>query len=105
MTGLRESDISYICKILAQFSDIEQALIFGSRAKGTNQKGSDVDIALKGADLGAIVTQIGGILNDDSPLPYYFDVLDYQAITSEKLKDHIDRVGQIIYEKSHDPEK
>jgi predicted nucleotidyltransferase len=92
-----DEDLSYIVAVLSQFSDVDQALIFGSRALGTHRPGSDVDLVLKGSSLDAIVTRVGGILNDESPLPYYFDVLDYDAITNAELKAHIDRVGRVVY--------
>ena len=49
--GLKPSDLECIIAILEQTTGIEQALIFGSRAKGTFKNGSDVDIALKGKNL------------------------------------------------------
>ena len=34
---------------------------------------------------------------EESSLPYFFDVLDYQAITNKKLKQEIDHDGKIFY--------
>ena len=45
--GLQDSDIKSIVKILLKNPLINEAYIFGSRAKGNFKKGSDVDIALK----------------------------------------------------------
>jgi predicted nucleotidyltransferase len=49
--GLTHSDLHAIKQVLAKYPQIEQAIIFGSRAKGNYKPGSDVDIALKGAHL------------------------------------------------------
>lgn len=48
MFGLKDSDITAIRQILSQFPEVQRALVFGSRAKGNHQNGSDVDLALKG---------------------------------------------------------
>ena len=37
---------------------------------------------------------------EESPMPYFFDVIDYSSLTHEKLKNHIDRVGKVIYTQS-----
>jgi len=37
------------------------------------------------------------ILNEETSLPYVFDVLDYHSITNKELQAHIDRVGKSIY--------
>lgn len=99
--GLKDGDLETIVAVLKKFPRIEQALIFGSRAKGDFKHGSDVDIVIKG-DICDIITDIGLSLNEDSLLPYKFDVLDYNNISSQNLIDHINRVGIIFYEKKKD---
>lgn len=65
---------------------------------GTYQRGSDIDIALKGRKLtSSICSHIHFELEEETLLPYFFDITDYQSIKNEKLKEHIDRVGKIIY--------
>ena len=96
--GLIDGDIEIIIAILKKYPQIEQGLIFGSRAKGNFKPGSDVDIVLKG-NVHDIITEIGFSLNEESLLPYKFDVLDYNEISSQNLIDHINRVGIIFYEK------
>lgn len=97
--GLKDGDIKIIIAILKKYPQIEQALIFGSRAKGNYKPGSDVDIVLKGS-VYDITTEIGFSLNEDSLLPYKFDVLDYNSISNRNLIDHINRVGIVFYERS-----
>lgn len=95
--GLSDKDLKIIKDSLADFPEVQEAFLFGSRAKGNYKRGSDVDIALKGDHLGKGVTRISGYLNEESPLPYYFDILDYQTIANKELIEHIDRVGLRIY--------
>ena len=99
MYGLTNSDLEVIVNTIKNFPEVEEAIIFGSRALNTFKKGSDIDIALKGKEIGIITATISGILNDESPLPYFCDVLDYDHIDNEDLRDHIDRVGCLIYKK------
>ena len=99
--GLKNGDIETIIAVLKKYPQIEQGIIFGSRAKGDYKQGSDVDLVLKG-NVQEIATQIGFSLNEDSLLPYKFDVLDYNSISNKNLIDHINRVGIIFYKKKWD---
>lgn len=96
--GLRSDDLEAICAVLQSVPEVETAIVFGSRAKGMYKSGSDVDLALKGASLSfELVTRISYLVNEESLMPYKFDVLHYESITSPELIDHIDRVGCVIY--------
>jgi uncharacterized protein len=76
--GLSESDISYIIDSISRFNNINKAVMFGSRAKGTYKPGSDVDIALFGSEIDFETTsRLHAILEDKSPMPYRFDIVDY----------------------------
>ena len=82
--------------MLAQHPAIERAILFGSRAKGNYKNGSDIDLALAGpvgfSELGKIAGEI-----DDLLLPWEIDLLAYESITNQDLRDHIQRVGQLFY--------
>ena len=92
--GLLERDIEEIFSVLEKFSKIEKAIVFGSRAKGNYKNGSDVDIALKGRDLDfETISQVSYLLNEETQMPYKFDVLNYHSIKEPELKNHIDRIG------------
>jgi predicted nucleotidyltransferase len=103
MFGLKQEDITEICEILSKFQEIEQADIFGSRAKGNFKNGSDVDIAIKGkACNSSIALRISAILNEETNMPYHFDVLCYSNIKNQDLRDHIERVGKVIFKREYD---
>lgn len=94
--GLRESDFIDIINILKKYPDIEKVVLFGSRAMENYQKGSDVDLAifLNKKDLNlAIATE----LNENTLMPYKFDVVDYYRIREPALKVQIDKYGIEIY--------
>ena len=97
--GLRSSDLEDIIKTLKQFDNIYEAIIFGSRAKGNYKHGSDVDIAIKGDIDFKTVTHLSYLLNEESLMPYKFDILNYGGTHHYDLKEHIDRIGISIYQK------
>jgi hypothetical protein len=43
-----------------------------------------------------IINRISDDLNEEYPLPCFFDVVHYESISNEELKRHIDTVGKII---------
>ena len=77
---------------------IEKAVVFGSRAKGNNTRHSDVDIALYG-DVGFLEVEEVCCQLDELPFIQKFDVVAYHHITNAALREHIDRVGAVVYEK------
>jgi len=96
--GLTRKDIETITAVLARHPQVDAAMIFGSRAKGTHRRGSDVDIALKGPRLDyRTVVEISYFLNEETIMPYHFDVLSVHAIDNPDLIDHINRVGVVFY--------
>ncbi len=98
--GLLDTDMNEIIKTLNEYAEVENALIFGSRAKGNFKNGSDVDIALKGISLDfETLNKISCWLNEETNMPYKFDVLNYDTIKEFDLKKHIDRVGIEFYSK------
>ncbi|MCA1762231.1 MAG: nucleotidyltransferase domain-containing protein, partial [Flavobacteriales bacterium] len=46
--ALTASHLARIQALLRQFPEVENALVFGSRAKGSNRAGSDLDLAIRG---------------------------------------------------------
>lgn len=92
--GLRQNDIEIIVSVIQNHPEVTEAYLFGSRAKGNFRNGSDVDLALKGDKLTTeIVSSISYQLNEETTLPYKFDVLNYHSISNNDLKEHIDRIG------------
>ena len=84
--GLTEQDILQIAGALARVPQIEEAVIFGSRAKGNCRDGSDIDLAIKGDGItDSIVSHVKDWLEEELPLPYFFDVVDYGGIQNQNL--------------------
>jgi predicted nucleotidyltransferase len=100
MFGLKQRDMDYFHQAFRQLPEIEQVVIFGSRAKGNSKSGSDIDLALKGSSVTDDTVMRLRTLLEELPLPYFFDILDYAAIQNKDIRDHIDRVGEVLYQKA-----
>ncbi len=37
------------------------------------------------------------MLEEEGPLPYFVDIVDYSKLTHKGLKEHVDRVGKVVY--------
>ena len=96
--GFKVGDLAIIIAVIQKYPQIEQVILFGSRAKGNYKTGSDVDIALKGDMDRQTLSSLNAYLNEETNLPYMFDILDYNSIDNTALREHIDRVGVILYE-------
>ncbi len=99
-SGLTAETLMVIRKVLASFGTVESALLFGSRAKGTFHAGSDVDIALIGADT-LLAMDVSSHLNERVPLPYFFDVVALADTANTTLGEHIERVGMLLFDRNN----
>ena len=99
MYGLKEETIRNINSIFSAYPQIEEAILYGSRAKGNYKDGSDIDLTLKGDFLKLEVMNKIGLQLDDLLLPYTIDISVYKSIRNPDLLDHIKRVGIIFYKK------
>ncbi|MDR0939748.1 MAG: nucleotidyltransferase domain-containing protein [Mediterranea sp.] len=95
--GLEKKELGLLGALFARYPDIEQVILYGSRAKGTNKPFSDVDITLTGERL--VRSTLSRLLVDldDLLLPYRFDVSIFHQLTNPDLVDHIRRRGIVIY--------
>ncbi len=98
--GLDENIINDIVRCLKKNPRIEEAILYGSRAKGNYRTGSDIDITIKGEKLTMKdIYQLNHRL-DELLTPYKFDLSIYHKINNPDLVDHINRVGVKIFRKS-----
>jgi len=96
--GLAERDLKFLYQAIKEFPEIEEVIMFGSRAKGNFKEGSDVDLAIKGINItSSTVLRLSYKLNEELPIPFFFDIVDYRKISNPELIEHINRVGKIIY--------
>ena len=97
--GLSPKVAGTIRKILAAFPEVERAVIYGSRAKGTHKPGSDIDLTLFGDRLTSDIRNRIAARLDDSPIPHTMDLSLYAELDHAQLREHIDSVGIVFYER------
>jgi predicted nucleotidyltransferase len=97
--GLEKRHFDFIVHAIGNYADIDEALIFGSRALGNFKRTSDIDIALRGDLEDYTVGSLRDFLNNAAPFLYKVDVLDYKKLSNLELKKHIDEYGKQIYKR------
>jgi len=98
MFGLKQQHIDAIRKCFAEYPQIEQVIIYGSRAKGNYKTGSDIDLTITGDLDYKSLLQLENQL-DDLLLPYKIDLSLKHKINNPDLLKHIEWVGKIFYDK------
>lgn len=98
--GITDKSYRLLIDAFLKHTEVEQVIIFGSRAKGNFKNGSDIDFAIKGKKVTPkLAMNISSFLNEELPIPYKIDLIDYASLNHEALKDNIDRVGIEFYNK------
>ena len=98
--GLFDNQLKTIEKILSSHPEIEEAVLFGSRAIDTFKEASDVDIALKGKKVThKLAIELQSYFEEETDLPYFFDFASYSHIDNKNLIKHLDKEGIVIYRK------
>ena len=73
-SGLTESTTAQIRYVFSKHPEIDQVILYGSRAKGNYKPGSDIDLTLIGSGITQnVLSQIQSEF-DMGPLPYRFDL-------------------------------
>lgn len=98
--GINEKSMELLLDTFSKYPQIEEVILFGSRAKGNYKRGSDIDIAIKGKQCSAdLALKLQSYINEELLIPYMVDIVDYQSLNHVELKNYIDRVGKSIYHK------
>ncbi|WP_394774276.1 nucleotidyltransferase domain-containing protein [Flavobacterium sp.] len=97
--GLPSDYINKINSVFQEYFNIDEVIIFGSRAKGNYRDNSDIDLAIKGKfiDLSTL-QQIENKL-EELYIPNFIDLIMFDKIENTDLIDHINRVGKQFYKK------
>ena len=96
-SGLNPAVIDKINSVFFQYPQIAEVVLYGSRAKGNYRPGSDIDLAIKGKNLGfSQLLEIEQAL-DELLLPYHIDLSLFDTIDNHELISHIQRTGLRFY--------
>lgn len=97
--GLPEHAVESIRAVFRAHPEIEEVILYGSRAKGNYTPGSDIDLVCCGQNLTrSHLNRIRHEL-DDLLLPYSIDVSRFEDISNPDLLAHIARVGLVLHQR------
>ncbi len=97
--GLKTEIVKQINNIFAKYEDIDEVVLYGSRAKGNYKPGSDIDLVLKGDKINLKLLNKISLDLDDLLLPYSFDLAIFHHISNWDLLEHIERVKKVFYKR------
>ena len=89
--GLSEINGKRIMDVFSRFSEVQEAVLFGSRAKGNYRQGSDIDIAVKGTVSKDVLSALL-VAFDETVLPYFVDIVVYDHIKNIALIRHYESI-------------
>ena len=95
--GLADIEFQALRDALASVPEVEEAIIYGSRARGTNRIASDIDLTLKGNSLTYLQLALLDERIDELYLPYFVDLSLYSMLKNPDLLDNIHREGKVFY--------
>ena len=98
--GLSGEDINTIKDEFRKYDQIEEILIYGSRAMGNFKPSSDIDLSLLGSKIDLSLQQEIEFDLGELMLPYKFDISVYERTNNPEFLDHIQRVGKEFYKKT-----
>jgi len=98
--GLKESALKILFSIFAKYIEIEEVILYGSRAKGNFNERSDLDLVITKSKINTKI--IGKIISEinESNFPYTIDIQLFDRISNQNLIEHINRVGKVLYKKN-----
>ena len=97
---LKKREIDQISKFLVEFPEVDRLILFGSRAMGNAKLGSDLDLAVVGAQVDdRIMSKITDSLENKTNLPYLIDLIHFDKIENPNLLEHITQFGKTIYQR------
>ena len=96
--GLSEKSLQKIYDVFDRYPEVEEVVLYGSRARDDYKNGSDIDLTLRGGNTLTHKT-LSKIANDldDQLLPYTIDLSIYSNLKNQDIINQIDRFGVTFY--------
>lgn len=95
--GLARRHYLELAGVFGKHSHVQKVVIFGSRAKGTEKPYSDIDLAVIAPEMES--AEFSRLLDELEALDLVFklDVLHFDTLTQQKLRDAIKQHGKQFY--------
>lgn len=98
--GLPNDASEQLLMAIGAHPQVQRVVLYGSRALGRQRSGSDVDLCLHAPEMNlAELLELGAQL-DDLLLPWRIDLQLNHLITHEGLREHIQRAGQVVWDRT-----
>ena len=95
--GIEEAILDDVRQVLAEYSNAEKAVIFGSRATGEFSNASDIDIAVFAPFMDEEVFAQLWFDLDNLPIVFKMDIIHFDTLANETMKEKILQEGKIFY--------
>ncbi len=97
--GIESSTFELLCSFFSRTPEVEEVIIFGSRAKGTYREGSDIDLLIRGHNVTS--TTILNLMTevDESGILMKIDFVNANNLTDLDVLSHINRVGKLFWKR------
>lgn len=79
----------------AQKYQIDQVILFGSRARGDYKRVSDIDLAVRGGDFDRFALDV----DEETSTLLKYDFVNLDGRVQDELRASIEKEGRILYEK------
>lgn len=93
-SGIEEQVLREICDLAKKYG-VDKVILFGSRARGTYKKTSDIDIAVSGGDVNGFAISV----DEETSTLLEYDIVNLDGSVQEELKAVIKKEGKVFYEK------
>lgn len=92
--GLSAQTLQKIRDVFGRYPQVEEVVLYCSRARGDYKNGSDIDLTLRGGNelTHTLLSRIANDL-DDQLLPYTIDLSIFENIRNPEMVEQFERVG------------
>ncbi len=98
--GIPQPDSQRLLELIRSHRSVKQIVLYGSRALGRQRAGSDIDICLVAPSMDLKELRELEAALDDLLLPWKIDLQLRHLIVHEGLLTHLERAGQLLWERS-----
>ncbi|MEA3497668.1 MAG: nucleotidyltransferase domain-containing protein [Campylobacterota bacterium] len=93
--NLDDKVVQKLKNFFQQFDFIDKIVLFGSRAKNTNNPKSDIDLCIFSKTMDKNEFSKLRLEIDELPILYHIDIVHFQSVDNE-LKDNILKDGKLL---------
>jgi predicted nucleotidyltransferase len=97
--GLSEKTLGSLRAYFSRVSEVDQVILYGSRARGDYHKGSDIDFMLIGPSITPRLLSKMDMEIDDLLLPSFIQITDRKEIRDARFLEVVEKEGVVFWER------